>query len=55
MLVELLQPLGPELVRRWVAILLAVDRDERESMVRMIEQHVAAEYARREPPRPSRA
>ena len=52
MLVELLQPLGPELVRRWVAILLAVDRDERESMVRMIEQHVAAEYARNDPRRP---
>lgn len=46
MIVELLQPLGPELVRRWVALLLAVDRDEREALVAVVERHLAREYAR---------
>lgn len=45
MLIELLQPLGPELVRRWVATLLLVDRDEREAMLAMVEAHVAAHYS----------
>lgn len=44
MLVELLQKLGPELVRRWVASLLTVDRDEREAMVEMVERYVAEHY-----------
>lgn len=44
MLVELLQRLGPELVRRWVASLLTVDRDEREAMVDMVEKYVAEHY-----------
>ncbi len=44
MLVELLQPLGPELVRRWVAVLLLVDRDEREAMVEMMERRVVELY-----------
>lgn len=44
MLVELLQRLGPELVRRWVASLLTVDRDEREAMVEMVEKYVAEHY-----------
>lgn len=44
MLVELLQPLGPEMVRRWVATLLLVDRDEREAMVEMVEKYVAENY-----------
>ena len=47
MLVELLRPMGAELSRRWVAALLLVDRDERESMVEMVERHVSLEYARR--------
>lgn len=49
MLIELLQPLGPELVRRWVATLLLVDRDEREAMLTMVEAYVAAQYARGDP------
>lgn len=44
MLIELLQRLGPELVRRWVATLLTVDRDEREAMVDMVERYVAEQY-----------
>ncbi|XVJ57915.1 MAG: hypothetical protein HEQ23_00385 [Tepidisphaera sp.] len=44
MLIELLQQLGPELVRRWVASLLTVDRDEREAMVDMVERYVAEHY-----------
>jgi hypothetical protein len=39
--------MGAELSRRWVAALLLVDRDERESMVEMVERHVSLEYARR--------
>lgn len=49
MLLELLQPMGPELVRRWVAILLLVDRDEREAMLEMVERFVASNYT---PPPP---
>jgi hypothetical protein len=44
MLVELLQPLGPELVRRWVATLLMVPRDQRESVVAAVEQRIAELY-----------
>jgi hypothetical protein len=44
MLVELLQPLGPELVRRWVATLLMVPREEREGVVTAVEQRVSAMY-----------
>lgn len=50
MLVELLQPMGPELARRWVAALLLVDRDERDEFVRTIERHVADLYAQRADP-----
>ncbi|GDX99724.1 hypothetical protein LBMAG48_21280 [Phycisphaerae bacterium] len=44
MLVELLQPLGPELVRRWVATLLMVPRDQREGVVAAVEQRIAEMY-----------
>lgn len=44
MLVELLQPLGPELARRWLAALALVDRGEREAMVAMVERQVAEMY-----------
>jgi hypothetical protein len=47
MLVELLQPMGPELARRWVAALLLVDRDERDEFVRTVERHVADLYDQR--------
>jgi hypothetical protein len=47
MVVDLLQAMGPELVRRWVAVLLAVDRDDREAVVALMERQVALEYARR--------
>ncbi len=50
MLVELLQPMGPELARRWVAALLLVDRDERDEFVRTIERHVADLYTQRAHP-----
>lgn len=45
MLVELLQPIGPELARRWLAALMLVDRGEREAMVSMIERQIAELYA----------
>jgi hypothetical protein len=44
MLVELLQPAGPDLARRWVAALLAVARDDRAALVEEIERRVAARY-----------
>ncbi len=44
MLVELLQPLGPELVRRWVATLLMVPRDQREGVVAAVEARIAELY-----------
>lgn len=44
MLVELLQPLGPELVRRWVATLLMVPRDQRDGVVAAVEKRIAEMY-----------
>lgn len=41
MLVELLQPAGPDLARRWLAALLTVDRAEREALVAEVERRVA--------------
>ncbi len=45
LLVELLRPLGPELARRWVAALLAVDAADRAALVEAIERRVAELYA----------
>lgn len=45
MLVELLQPAGPDLVRRLAAALMLVPRDEREGVVRAIERRVVETYA----------
>lgn len=45
LLVELLRPLGPQLARRWVAALLAVDAHDRAALVEMIENRVAELYA----------
>lgn len=50
MLVELLQPLGPELARRWLAALLVVERDERLAVVEMVEQRIAELYPLPNPP-----
>ncbi len=44
LLVELLQPLGPELTRRWVAALLLVHREDREAVVREVEKRLAQLY-----------
>lgn len=45
MLVELLQPAGPDQVRRLAAALLLVPRDERENVVRAIEKRIVETYA----------
>lgn len=45
MIVELLQPAGPDLARRWLAALLLVDRADRESLVESIERQVVEAYA----------
>ena len=39
-LVELLQPGGPDLARRWVSALLLVPIDQRESLVREVERRI---------------
>jgi hypothetical protein len=44
MLVELLQPTGPELARRWVSLLLQVPRAERAAMVDAVARRVAEVY-----------
>lgn len=45
MLVELLQPAGPDLARRWLAALLSIPRDERLTAVEAIEHRIATLYA----------
>lgn len=44
MLVELLQPATPELARRWLAALLLVPAEERESVVRAVEAKITSMY-----------
>lgn len=44
LLVELLQPAGTELARRWLAALLMVHRHERESVVTAVERRLARLY-----------
>lgn len=44
MLIELLRPAGPDMARRWLAALLLVPRDEREAIVRSVEQRICALY-----------
>lgn len=46
LLTELLQPTGPELARRWLAILAMVPREEREDVVRAISQRVVETYGK---------
>lgn len=45
MIVELLQPCGTDLARRWLAALLVVPKEERESVVQAIETRVVSLYA----------
>lgn len=44
MIVELLQPAGPELARRWLAALLLVDRQDRPAVVEEIERQIVSLY-----------
>lgn len=44
LLTEFLQPTGPELARRWLAILAMVPREEREDVVRAISTRVVETY-----------
>lgn len=44
MLVELLQPAGPDLVRRLAAALMLVPRDEREAVVSAVERRIVETY-----------
>ena len=45
MMIELLQPTGPDLARRWLAALLLVPREDREAVVESIEDRITATYA----------
>lgn len=44
LLIQLLQPAGPELARRWLAALLLVHRQDRESVVSAVEKRLADLY-----------
>ncbi len=48
LLIGLMQPMGIELARRWVAALTIVPADERESVVASVEKSIAREYADRD-------
>ena len=50
MLIELLQPTGPDLARRWLAALLLVPRDDRLSVVESVEQRIASMFESDAPP-----
>jgi len=45
MLIELLQPTGPDLARRWLAALLLVPREDRQSVVESVEDRITSMYA----------
>lgn len=45
MMVALLEPAGPDLARRWVALLLMVDAEDRPGLVAEMERRVVAAYA----------
>jgi len=44
MIAELMRPAGPDLVRRWVAALLAAPEPEREAIVESVERRIAELY-----------
>ena len=45
MIVELMRPAGPDLVRRWIAALLSAPEEDREAIVESIEARMAEVYA----------
>jgi len=47
MLVDLIDPVGAELSRRWLAALLLVPEGEREAVVEAVERRIALEYESR--------
>ena len=52
MLIDLTEPVGAELSRRWLAALLLVPEGEREAVIEAVERQVAREYERREDTEP---
>ena len=48
LLIGLMEPMGTELARRWVAALTIVPEAERESVVESVEKSIAREYADRD-------
>jgi len=44
MLVDLLQPVGPERARRWLAALTLVPEDEREGVIQSVEAAILKQY-----------
>jgi hypothetical protein len=51
LLVELLQPAGPELARRWLAALMLVPPEEREQVVASVEARLVKVYGQALPAR----
>ncbi|MEN1704939.1 MAG: hypothetical protein AAGJ54_05420 [Planctomycetota bacterium] len=45
MLIELTKPAGPELARRWLAVLTLVPESDREGVVRAVERQIHAEFS----------
>lgn len=45
MMIELLQPAGPDLARRWLAALMLVPREDREGVVESVEERIASTFA----------
>ena len=44
MLVDLLQPVGPERARRWLAALTLVPEEEREDVIQSVEAAILKQY-----------
>lgn len=46
-----MKPAGPELARRWLAVLTLVPEGDREAVVRAVERQIHAEFTERGEPR----
>ncbi|MEM8756473.1 MAG: hypothetical protein AAGF47_01660 [Planctomycetota bacterium] len=53
MMIQLLQPTGPELARRCLAALTLVPAEKRESVVVAVERQIAEEFTGEQPERTS--
>jgi len=49
MMLELCKPESMPLIRRWVAALMLVPEDQRESIVQAVEKQIVADFVNRPP------